>query len=653
MARKKVIYSRYSSDLQSEKSCVDQEREVRGWLTQKGIDHKNAIVIRDEAESGTKSNRSGFEELSEMVKTNEVGILVVDDQSRLTRADNGLSFIKDLVFHGGRFISIGEGIDTAQPGWQMHVKIMDLHNSTSIDELARRVKRGQVGRLVANLSAGDFPFGYESYFLNPESINPSGRGPKPAKKVRIREDHAHYVRLIFSLFVGGRSITSIARELTALGSPVGNRVAGSTWTHQRVRKILGNAKYVGLWVWGRTKTIRNSEGKTKQVPLPEEEWIRSARPELRIVDQDVWDKAQAKLAKIHEVYGFKVGQKKRAPKIHHSNVYPTGMLNGILYCECGRRMVHRQRYEKKYFVCPRARQDLKSCQMTAYVPRDQAIKAVVEAVVTMLQGQSEWRNKVLESMTNYVNSLSKTVPRTLEGLQNREREVTKKIENLIDFLANGARHSESIQMRLAELEAELPGLRWKIAEQQSLVSKPVKLPTIGLLDEQHKNLAAFFVEDSQQAAILLRKLVGKIYATHVLQPGKKRGYTKIRFSLDGWGAMRSAVTDQRLQSIIDALSSSEISEPTHPDEIFVDLGRQTRVDSITPRIVELRRNRTPWKEIAAITGVSFGNAANYYKRYVSALNDRKDTSNLSSLDATFSQVPDSSGMRDDCPDSAE
>ena len=87
MARKTVIYSRYSSDLQSEKSCVDQEREIRGWLTFKGIDHKNAIVVRDEAESGTKCNRSGFEELSEMVKTNEVGILVVDDQSRLSSTD--------------------------------------------------------------------------------------------------------------------------------------------------------------------------------------------------------------------------------------------------------------------------------------------------------------------------------------------------------------------------------------------------------------------------------------------------------------------------------------------------------------------------------------------------------------------------------------
>ena len=49
-----VIYTRFSSDLQSAKSCQDQEREVREALTRMDIDHSNAIVIYDEAESGTK-----------------------------------------------------------------------------------------------------------------------------------------------------------------------------------------------------------------------------------------------------------------------------------------------------------------------------------------------------------------------------------------------------------------------------------------------------------------------------------------------------------------------------------------------------------------------------------------------------------------------
>ena len=47
---KLVIYCRLSSDMQSSHSCADQERAVRESLTRLGIDHKNAIVLCDDAE---------------------------------------------------------------------------------------------------------------------------------------------------------------------------------------------------------------------------------------------------------------------------------------------------------------------------------------------------------------------------------------------------------------------------------------------------------------------------------------------------------------------------------------------------------------------------------------------------------------------------
>ena len=112
-----VIYTRFSSDLQSAKSCKDQEREVRETLTRMGNDHSNAIVIYDEAESGTKVFRDEFARLQTMMDAGQLGILAVDDQSRLSRADNTFAFITDLVYSGGRFISTGEGIDTEQTGW--------------------------------------------------------------------------------------------------------------------------------------------------------------------------------------------------------------------------------------------------------------------------------------------------------------------------------------------------------------------------------------------------------------------------------------------------------------------------------------------------------------------------------------------------------
>jgi DNA invertase Pin-like site-specific DNA recombinase len=115
--RVNVIYTRYSSDRQRQDSRADQEREVRAVLPRHDIDPTVAAVIRDEAESGTRSGRGGFERLCAMIARGEVGARATDDRSRLSRADNVYQFVQDLVYAGGRFVSTGEGIDTAQPGW--------------------------------------------------------------------------------------------------------------------------------------------------------------------------------------------------------------------------------------------------------------------------------------------------------------------------------------------------------------------------------------------------------------------------------------------------------------------------------------------------------------------------------------------------------
>ncbi|MBL8794789.1 MAG: recombinase family protein [Planctomycetia bacterium] len=116
MTGKLVISTRFSRDMRRQDSSADQERDVRAVLARTGIDTSGAVVVADEAESGTKADREKFELLKAMVGRDEVGILAVDDQSRLSRADNVFGFIQDPVYHGGRLISTGEGIDTVQKG---------------------------------------------------------------------------------------------------------------------------------------------------------------------------------------------------------------------------------------------------------------------------------------------------------------------------------------------------------------------------------------------------------------------------------------------------------------------------------------------------------------------------------------------------------
>src|SRR5262249_23928078 len=159
-----------------------------------------------------------------------------------------------------------EGIDTDQTGWELRVKVMELHNSTTIRELSRRVRRGQLGRVLAGLSAGDVCFGYESYLLRPEQAAENRRRPKPERGLRIDVEEAGWVRQIFAWFNDGWSISAIARELNRQQvRPRHKSHKPPRWSHPHVSKILRNEKYVGTWRWGQKTTIRNSSGKKKQV----------------------------------------------------------------------------------------------------------------------------------------------------------------------------------------------------------------------------------------------------------------------------------------------------------------------------------------------------------------------------------------------------
>ena len=131
VGRVNVIYCRFSSELQRPESIADQERRCREHLRRMGIADTDFIVMADEAVSGTPDSRPKFDRLKQLIYADRLGILVVTEQSRLSRGDNVKSLVKDIVFHGGRFISATEGVDTERKGWKMIVGISELHHSRS------------------------------------------------------------------------------------------------------------------------------------------------------------------------------------------------------------------------------------------------------------------------------------------------------------------------------------------------------------------------------------------------------------------------------------------------------------------------------------------------------------------------------------------
>ena len=84
--------------------------------------------------------------IQELVFARKVKVtLAVDDQGRLARDCNVYNFIVDLKYNGGRFLSIGENIDSDVEGWELLVKVMEIHHHHANREKARQCRRGQEG----------------------------------------------------------------------------------------------------------------------------------------------------------------------------------------------------------------------------------------------------------------------------------------------------------------------------------------------------------------------------------------------------------------------------------------------------------------------------------------------------------------------------
>jgi len=178
------------------------------------------------------------------------------------------------------------------------------------------MSRGQGGRVRAGLSPGGLPYGYRS-----EPVIGS-RGKVDGYRRVVHESEAGVVRRIFELFVrdaGGRphSTREIAQLLTAEGiAPPGarwqNRTVrqATTWSstslvgYRRLKKgLLNNPIYIGRPAWNRSKWLRDPDTKRETYrPTPAAERIEVEVHNLRIIPQDLWDRAQARL-KMYDLPG--------------------------------------------------------------------------------------------------------------------------------------------------------------------------------------------------------------------------------------------------------------------------------------------------------------------------------------------------------------
>ena len=309
-----VIYARYSTELQHDKSVEDQIDLCRTYGEREGM-----TIVReffDKAKSGASMhNRDGLLKMIDFAMGGGCEVIIVEDLDRLSRDMEDMSgMFKRLQFMGIRLIEVHGGEANT-----LTVAMKAIFAQMVREVNVHKIRRGMTGLVKQGLSAGGKPYGYR-----PDPLNTG--------KLIIVEEEAEVVREVFAAFIRGESPRAIARRLNA------RRVPGPRSKHWKPTALIGSAKrgsgllrnpiYAGRPTWNKVSMVKDpSTGKRVSRPNPREEWISFHAPDLRIISDDVFEAAQAQIAaRAH-------GQREENIGIHRR---PQHLLSGLIKCgTCG------------------------------------------------------------------------------------------------------------------------------------------------------------------------------------------------------------------------------------------------------------------------------------------------------------------------------
>lgn len=285
-----AIYGRHSTSMQTATSSADQAMSCM-----KLVDYLGGRVLAtylDPEQSGYRRDRAGLKQLLGDVETGRVDIVVCEALDRLARDAEDVAWLgKKLAYHRVPLHTVSEGhVD------EIKFAVAGLLGAIFLKHLIDKTVRGMEAAVLAGRFAGGRAYGFKRV------IRLDARGELIRGLLEIDEARADIVRRIYTEFAAGQSSILIAKGLNEDGIP-GPR--GGQWNASTIRGdpkkavgILNNPLYVGRLVWGRRQWRRNpdSEMRERRYRLRDKsEWVEVAVPDLRIVDDHLWDAVHAEI----------------------------------------------------------------------------------------------------------------------------------------------------------------------------------------------------------------------------------------------------------------------------------------------------------------------------------------------------------------------
>jgi site-specific DNA recombinase len=517
-----VIYARFSTDMQNDKSIDDQVAVCQKVARDEGLNVVETYSDRAKS-SATLFDRDGLLEMMQAAKQHRFNVVIVECLDRLSRDPEDLpGLFKRLSFAGIQIRSA----DQAGPTTQIHIGVRSLVGSIFMTDLSNKVRRHHSGRVREGMIPGSLPYGYR---FKPQKDHKGEivltHGGKIVRQPEIDPEQAKIVRRIYREYVAGVSPRAIALGLMKDGVP-GPR--GPHWNYQGLISsssierfgVLTNPMYIGRLAWNKNRTVTNPDSGKKTKRSSPENAFEVDLPHLRIIDQQLWDAAQATRAQRSRKTDHKVAASPYIARGRH-------MLAGLLRCGVchGSMRTRGQSHGVPYVACGAAERH-GSCKHTRNYNLDRMQVAVLDGMRERLANPKA----VVEAVRAYHAEYAAQGKKNRSDAETLQRDVNRlqtKIDRIITAISDSDDPVPALVAKLKPLEAE----RASLAERLRLVkaeTNVVELHPASIKHYQaniellHAELSSGAVTEESKAAF--RNLVDCI-VVHPIDKGARYEFT--------------------------------------------------------------------------------------------------------------------------------
>ncbi len=321
-----AAYCRVSTDKEDQLNSLETQKEFFLEYTKRTGDNLIKLYA-DEGISGTKiKNRKEFQRMLADAEKGLFDMVVVKDISRFAR--NTVDLLQSV--RKLKALGIETQFLTANMTSMGNSEfVLTIFGALAQEESANTSKRIKFGKKM-NAEKGRVPnivYGYDKTIGDYFNLS-------------INEEEAKVIRQMYKWYTEeGYGGAKIANMLNVRGIKTKR---GNNWSQNSVCRILTNEIYTGKIINGKEEIADFLTGQRKE--KDESEWLVTVRPELRIVEDETFDKAQEILKGRHDSF-----------KMTHERQSNKHLFSTLIKCkDCGwsfRRTVRQYKNTYVRWVC--------------------------------------------------------------------------------------------------------------------------------------------------------------------------------------------------------------------------------------------------------------------------------------------------------------